>query len=253
MKITLELTKEQVKALLSQLTPNTQPQTPSVLTDYSKKYLTIDGLQELAKTEYQQFTTQERTIADIKNRIIKKTLKISPEIDYLYTTKEPLKYKDPIKVANVLCNGNVRILVANNHLVRNGYDALTFEDSYIKALKNKGFMRDSVASCNSSLYSSILSDMPIKYTITTENKPSKFYDFITARPEQLIRAWTYKSKDIKGSMLDTHATMIYYTNGQTYSVDTASINRNTKTPIDIANLTHLHDRTIDHLEALDKP
>jgi hypothetical protein len=245
MKITLELTPEQVLFLLNQLTPERQTVTPETtgLTEYSKKYLTVDGLQELAKTEYQQYTTQERTILNMANRIRSKELSISATIDPLFVSKNPKL------VANTLCNGNARIMVANSFLVRNGFNALTFEDAYIKALKNKGFLKDALSSCNNSLYGSLLSDT-IQFTIQTEYKQSNFYNFITSRPNQLIRAWTYKSKNASGSMVDTHATMLFYTGSQCYCVDTAGLNRNTKTPVDIANLTGLHDRVVDHIETL---
>ncbi len=251
MQITPDLTPEQIQLVMALLatvkthnnaSPQPEPPTQSQLTDYSRQYLTIEGLQNLARTEYQQFTTQERTLLTMANKIRAKELTISPAIDALFVNKIPKQ------VANTLCNGNARIMVANQYLVRNGYNALTFEEAYIKALKNKGFLPDALSSCNNSLYGSITSN----FTIKTEHKQSNFYSFIVIRPCQLIRAWTYKSKNSSGGMIDTHATMLYYVDSNCYCVDTSGIGRNSKTPIDITNLTILHDRQIDHLETLDK-
>lgn len=239
MKITLDLTPEQVKALLAQLTPDTQPQIPNTLTDYSKKYLTVTGLQELAKTEYQQYTTQEKTILDIANRIRAKQLSISVNIDPLFANKIPKQ------VANTLCNGNARIMLANNYLVRNGKNAMTFEEAYLKALKNKGFLPGALSSCNADIYRALLSDL-LPYKAITENKPSNYNQFILQYQNQLIRAWTVK----EGNPNDTHATMLYYNTNTLYCVDTASVNRNGT--VDIGNLTYLHGRQIHHLETLIK-
>jgi len=254
MQLILEITPEQKRSLIELLTkvkthcdasPQPEPSTQSQLTDYSKQYLTIEGLQNLAKTEYQQFTTQERTILNMANKIRAKELTISPTIDAMFANKNPKS------VANTLCNGNARIMVANQYLVRNGLNAFTFEEAYIKSLKNKGFLPDALSSCNNSLYGSLLSNLS-NFTIKTEHKQSNFYSFIATRPNQLIRVWTYKSKDTNGNFVDTHATMLYYVDGNCYCVDTAVIGRNSKIPIDITNLTTLHDRRIDHLETLDK-
>lgn len=237
MQITIELTEFQKLELLKQL----QNQEPATLNN-AEKYKTLEGLKKLCTEEYHQYSIQNTDCQKIANQILTGA----------YTTKNKdldskiLLYAPQNKIGPYLCNINARILLCNELLSKLEKEPSNFIDSYKKVLENKGTLPGTLTDGSPETYKAMFSGIGnLIVDIQIEKNPEKYEDFVIAKPNQLVRAWTQHSNGA------THATLLYYTESKIYSLDTADKTRNGKV-IDSKTLKELWGKKTLHMEAIHK-